>query len=152
MHRALLTTDGTVTRLFEAYTLEKIASIVLDQSPDAPPAAVRWLEVPADTPTTSRRALLQGRQSNALYAYAETAFAASLLPEPLRRDIASGDESLGRLLQRHRFETRRDLLFFGMAPPTAEAPTGPLLARTYRILAGGRPLFVICEKFPLTTP
>lgn len=60
--RALLVTDGTVTRFIEAYTLAPVEVVLLDQRKQSLPAEHVWLEAPKGTTVITRQVVLQTPQ------------------------------------------------------------------------------------------
>ena len=158
LQRSLLIADGTVTRVLEAYSRQRIESIKLDQSMCTLNAEHTFLSAPAGTPIIRRRVILRGRDTPINYVEAESLIASHRLPRQLVDEIESGDESLGRLLHQFKIEVRRELLFFGTEEQSTVRDSKEqikglkLLSRTYRILSMGQPLMVIEEKFPVDGP
>lgn len=153
--RALLVNDGTVTRLVESSVLESLSVHVLDQR--AVGTDVRrdsWLDLTAEDATTilRRRVAIRGCRSGRLYGLAESLLVGSRLPDTFISSLLDCPAGLGELMAKIRLETRRELLWFGyaLAPDWAEptATQAPVLTRSYRIVAGGRPAILICESFP----
>ena len=158
LQRSLLIADGTVTRVLEAYSRQRIESIKLDQSMCTLNAEHTFLSAPAGTPIIRRRVILRGRDTPIDYVEAESLIASHRLPRQMVDEIESGDESLGRLLHQFKIEVRRELLFFGTEEQSTVRDSKEqikglkLLSRTYRILSMGQPLMVIEEKFPVDGP
>jgi chorismate-pyruvate lyase len=152
--RALLATDGTVTKFIEAYTMETVDIRLLRQETRPLSTDHLWLDVQRGTDVVVREVALEGRQSQQFYAYAVSLVVPSRLSEPCRRALAIDGEGLGRLLLKDRTETFREILWFGKETLTTLPPTlGHLrgrefISRTYRIIAHGRPVMLINEKFP----
>jgi chorismate-pyruvate lyase len=154
-HRALLVTDGTVTKFIEAYRMEPIDVRLLLSEVRQLSAHHHWLDAPKNADVVVREVALQGRQSGDIYAYAVSLVVPQSLPERSRRALEVDGESLGRILLKERTETYREILWFGKETLT-ELPdmlshlrSREFLSRTYRILAGGRPIMLINEKFPM---
>lgn len=154
-HRALLATDGTVTKFIEAYRMEPVDVRLLASDTRALSEDHRWLQAPAGISVMVREVALQGRQSREIYAYAVSLVVPEYLPEHSRRALEVDGESLGRILLRDRTETCREILWFGKETLTTVPPllsqlrSREFISRTYRILAGGRPIMLINEKFPV---
>ena len=152
---SLLIADGTVTRVLEAHSKQRIESLKLDQSMCILYAENTFLSLQAGTPIINRRVILRGKDTPINYVEAESLIASHRLPRQMVDEIESGDESLGRLLHLFKIEVRRELLFFGtedqsmMRDSNKQIKSMTLLSRTYRILSKGQPLMVIEEKFPL---
>jgi chorismate-pyruvate lyase len=153
--RALLVIDGTVTKFIEAYTMEPVETLRLGQERRSLSSDHPWLEAPGGTEVIARQVVLEGVYSRSLYAYATSLVVPDRLPAAIRADLDDANGSLGRILLDRRLETRRDILWYGRErladPPAAlrRYPEGEFLSRTYRIIAGGAPIMLIHEKFPV---
>lgn len=159
-HRMLLVTDGTVTRLIEAYTLSPVEVVRLHQETHILPTEHVWLELPAGREILVREVILQ-TQGNAefptiVHTYATSLIVPQRLPQVIREGLEIHGEGLGRLLRSSGLETQRDLLWCGIEHPK-ELPEAIVhlagkhfLSRAYRVVAGGQPIMLINEKFPLS--
>ncbi len=157
--RALLATDGTVTRFIETYTLSPVEITLLHQEEQTLPDGHIWLELSCSGEVVFREVLLQtpaaAGQSQRIHAYAVSEIVPHRLPKYLWDGVTSGKQGLGRLLLTSRLETRRELLWWGVEQgvnlPDVIKPleSESFLSRTYRIVADGIPLMLITEKFPL---
>ena len=154
LHRALLAIDGTVTRFLEAYALEPVEVIKLSHGHRRLPRDHGWLRAPAGTDVIARQVVLRGRDSTVLYAYAQSLLIWSRMPEPAQQELVHGDKGLGRIMDGHRMETYREILWSGR-DRQYERPgaVGPLVgwkvvSRTYRVFTGAQPIMLIHEKFP----
>lgn len=157
--RALLITDGTVTRFIEAYKISPIEVTLLYQGRRTLQSEHTWLKHPAGGKIIAREVVLQtpsnDNQTPNTHAYAVSQIVYERLPQNVIDGLEAGIEGLGVLLQNSQLETRRDLLWWGMEivtglPSSIAQFEGQLfLSRTYRILANKNPLMLITEKFPL---
>ena len=157
--RALLVTDGTVTHLIEAYTLSPVEVVPLRETEQALGIEHAWLELPIGDPVVTREVVLQtpttDTQLPKIHAYAISHIIYERLPSSVVDGLKSGTKGLGALLQRTIWETRRDLLWWGVeraaSLPDAigHLESKPFLSRTYRVVAKKDPLMLITEKFPL---
>lgn len=153
-HRALLIIDGTLTTFLEVYTLEPVELKRLNHLPTRLTSDNEWLEVKSGSEIVLREVMIQGRQSHSLYAYAVASVALDRLPEEVSRELVAPGGSLGRVLNEQKIETRREILWYGReknehSPAAIRALyDGSFLCRTYRIIAGGKPVALIHEKFP----
>jgi len=158
LQRSLLIADGTVTRILEAHSRQRIGSVKLAQSICTLNAEHALLSAPVGTTIIRRRVVLRGKDTPIDYAEAESLIASHRLPQQMVDEIESGDESLGRLLHQFKIEVRRELLFFGIEEQNTvlnseeQIKGSKLLSRTYRILSMDQPLMVIEEKFPVDGP
>ncbi len=151
--KILLTTDGTVTRLLELYTGEKIKVQKLEQNIRVGNVSP-ILNYNEEGPILYRRILLCGRVNK--YVYAESA----LVFERLSRDIQYGlletDIPIGLMWKQEKTDMYREVIECKIEScEKASAALGqdldvPLLARTYLVFSERQPFGVITEKFPVT--
>lgn len=155
LQRGLLAIDGTVTQFLEAWLLEPVTVRLLAQAEERLAAGERWLDLPPGATALRRSVLLVGGHSSRCHAWAESLIAGHWVTPAVRRALERDSGGLGRILIGAGAETRRECLWFGREPAAAAPPelraaaSGGLLARTYRVLAGGRPAMLITERFPL---
>ncbi len=157
--RALLVTDGTVTHLIEAYTLSPVEVVPLRETEQALGIEHAWLELPIGDPVVTREVVLQtpttDTQLPKIHAYAMSHIIYERLPSSVVEGLKSRTGGLGTLLQKTIWETRRDLLWWGVeravSLPDAigHLESKSFLSRTYRVVAKKDPLMLITEKFPL---
>lgn len=156
LQQMLLRTDGTLTPILEAYAGEPVQVVKLHQEfdvarrPDAP------LELRGDSKVLRRQVLLRGGRTERVLLHADAVIATEQVEACLVEELLGTDKPIGQLLSEYLVETRRDILtidrqpggrysaFFGLTP------SAPMLFRTYRIVAGGRPIMLITERFPAT--
>lgn len=153
--RVLLTTDGTVGDILEAYLSETLKVVKLDHLETPAPQSIPYLGTDQNSTIVMRRVLLRGKVSHKNYVYAESVLVPDALDPQLRTDLERTDKAIGVLMLEARTETFREILncrtetaddlceFFGLTEQDV------LVCRTYRIFAGGKPSMLITEKFPL---
>lgn len=152
--RILLTTDGTVVRLLEAWYDDPIVLAGHEQFTSPVQPTDTDLEPDGTETILRRRVLLQGQRTGRNYVYADTAIVLDRLPGALRDQLLSTPEPIGRLLRAHRMETFREMLRTGRRPVGSLAgefgvdSADELLYRVYRVVSGGRPIMLIAEHFP----
>lgn len=159
LQRALLVTDGTVTRLIEAYTFSPVEVVPLREAERVLDIEHAWLELPIGDSVVTREVVLQtpttDTQAPKIHAYAISQVVYQRLPSSVIEGLKLSAGGLGALLQRTIWETRRDLLWWGVERATdlpdaiGHLKSQPFLSRTYRIVAKKDPLMLITEKFPL---
>lgn len=153
LQRILLTTDGTVTQVLEAYADEPMRVVILLQELGAT-AADGDLETPEGTTVMRRNVVLEGARSARNLLYAESLIVPDRIPPRVNEGLLSTDIPIGRLLAQNRVETFREVLRYGEenAGPAGchfgVEPTHTLFFRTYRVVSAGLPMMVITEKFP----
>ena len=156
--RALLSMDGTVTKFLEAYTLEPIKIIQLQQQQKTLMADHPGLEAPIDTPVIARQVLLCGKHSAKVYAYAVSLLITDRLPTKVLQELDREPAGLGRVLCDSQLENRREVLWYGrehMAdlPEAISTLSGQdFISRTYRIIVDQNPTILVNEKFPVICP
>jgi chorismate-pyruvate lyase len=154
LQRALLVIDGTVTKFLEAYVLEPIDIQQLAQNKRTLADSQEWLEAPPGTEILRRQVAIEGRYSHNLYVYAVSCVVLNRLPEKVVSSLELTGTGIGQVLYDNEIETRREILWFGREhaaeiPDTLKGRTnGEFISRTYRIIAGNRPVALINEKFP----
>jgi chorismate-pyruvate lyase len=153
--RALLVIDGTVTTFLEAYALEPIEIQRISQESLSLMADNPWLEAGAGAPVVSRKVMLLGCETGRLYAWAESLIVQDRLCSPIQKGLEQEPGGLGRILVDSEIESRREGLWYGREQIT-DLPErvhslcdGDFLTRTYRLIAGGTPLMMITERFPI---
>lgn len=157
--RALIVTDGTVTRLIEAYTLTPVEVVLLHQAKQTLCSDHTWLELPAGTHVIAREVALQtpatGNYMPTIQAYATSLIVPQHLPKGILDGLESDPAGLGGILQNSGLETRRELLWCccetarDLPEAIAHLEGKPLLSRTYRVFANKKPIMLITEQFPL---
>jgi len=153
--RALLTIDGTVTKFIEAYTMEPVVITGIEEETRSLPDYHPWLDAPAQTRIVARQVFLEGKYSRTFHAYAASLTVPERLGDEFKRELKVNEAGIGRALRKLQMETRREVLWYGVedsqnVPETVRFHfVEGCLSRTYRIIAGGSPIMLISEKFPL---
>lgn len=152
--RILLTTDGTLTDILEAYVWEPIEIVKLMQENLRVPAAMPLLDIAARTEVLQREVLLRGARSAKNYLHATSVLVLDRLDPGLREDLTTTQEPLGKLMIQARLETFREIVKcysqtnVDVSKILAEPPDTEIISRTYRVFARGRPFILITESFP----
>lgn len=153
--RALLTIDGTVTQFIAAYVMDTIVVRVIDQRPICAGEAAPWLNCTDNEEVLHRRVVLVGTRTAEVYAYADSLLVTGRLPEGMRAALDEESCGLGKVLLNAALESRREALWFGsqtlgdLPVDVCDGGTLQVLTRTYRLIAGGEPLMLITEHFPM---
>jgi len=154
-HRALLVIDGTVTKFIEAYTMDPVEVIRINQEERVLPIDNDWLEASEGTKVIAREVLLWGKYSYRFYAYATSLIVPERVPEKFKQGLEIDPGGIGRILLSNRLETYREVLWYGKERP-GQLPAeiqhfenDEFISRTYRIIAAHQPLMLINEKFPM---
>ncbi|WP_013321293.1 chorismate--pyruvate lyase family protein [Gloeothece verrucosa] len=152
--RIILTTDGTLTEILEAYLYEKIQLVKLSQEIVASAQEIKALDLNIGTNIMNRKVLLQGKISRRNWIYAESVIVPARLDEIYRERLLKSQEPIGRLWLEHRVETFKEIidskreLAGELSDYFLIKSEDKLLSRTYRVFSKGQPIMMITEKFP----
>lgn len=151
--KVLLTTDGTVTRLLELYTGEKIRVKKIEQEitiGNAPEV----LCCGDNDPLLRRNILLCGSSKN--YLYAESLFVFEKMSRSIQYKLLETDIPVGLLWEEEKTEMYRKVIeckselceisssYFDLEP------CSHMLSRTYIVFNKNQPFGMINEKFPIS--
>lgn len=154
--RILLTTDGTVTDILEAYLWEAIQIVKLHQACIETDASVPYLDIGPGAPVLIRKIILRGKSSDRNHIYAESIVALDRLDDRIRHGLIETQKPVGQLMLEARLETFREILSCCYEPAEeiggylGIAADARLISRTYRVFANRQPFMLITEKFPET--
>lgn len=137
--RVLLVTDGTVTHMLRAHFREPVEVRVEAHNFTTLEQDLVWLEASKGREILIRDVTLTGKASGRLFARARSHIALDRLSPEMREDIVTMRRSIGNVLLANFSENRRELLWRGLNEGSLE--------RTYRVIAGGKPLMIITETF-----
>lgn len=151
--RILLTTDGMVTEILEAYLWERIKVIKLFQDNFVLDCEIPFLEVKKECRVMQRKVLLRGRLSQKNHLYAESIIVPDRLDERIRDSLLNTNKPIGLLILENRLETFREILDCGKEEAQDLAihfnikRNDFLIFRTYRVFSNRLPSMLITEKF-----
>lgn len=158
--RLLLTTDGTVTEMLEQYLGEQIKVQKLSENIEHNPLYTfpRHLNQLDQQrhPVLVREILLQGQSTLKNWVHAESTIIPDNLPRDFRNDLMASREPIGRLWEKHRVETFKQVVDFAQFPADTLAHhfaidrSTLLISRTYRVFSAGKLIMIITENFPST--
>jgi chorismate-pyruvate lyase len=148
-------TDGTVTKILEAYFWEPVEVQTLRQEFVAAERPIEWIGLSAGDRVLVREARLQGTESGQIYATAFSAIRTELIPGSLRQRLIDREIGIGVLIRDSGLESYREVLEVSVEPDrSAEVAGDPenrdLVCRTYRIIIDREPVILITESFPLS--
>lgn len=152
--RILLTTDGTLTDILEAYLFEQIRVTKLSEKFVTTVDDVPLLELSQGTEIIDRRILLQGRISHRNFIYAESIIVPDRLDELFRNELLKTRMPIGKIWLEHKVETFKEIVQSGREPSGDLAthfdltPEDYLLFRSYRVISNRKATMLITEKFP----
>ena len=152
--RILLTTDGTVTDILEAYLFEQIQVVKLSEQLALLDYDLPIMNLKEGTEAIIRKVLLQGRISQKNFIYADSIIIPERLNEEFRVSLLNTKVPIGRLWFEQRVETFKEILEFSREPAGDLANhfniqlSENLLSRTYCVFSNQKPVKMITEKFP----
>ncbi len=152
--RIILTTDGTLTEILEAYLFEPLQVVKLTEA--VMPLAVAHDALSLDVGSTviDRRICLQGKISMRNFIYAESTLALERLDETFQHELLESKVPMGKLWRQNRLETFKEIISTKKEPALELASyfdiaeTDQLLSRTYVVSSQRQPIMQITEKFP----
>lgn len=144
--RTLLVTDGTVTKVLEAYFWEPVEVKALHLNVTSTVQPIPWLSLDAAEEVLVRRVALRGIHSHRAYAEALSVVTLEEFDPPMREALVCGRVGIGVLLRESNLETYREIV---AVDAERDAQTQDLhIHRTYRITRGSKPVILIRESFP----
>lgn len=144
--RALLVTDGTVTKILEAYFWEPVAVDTLDQRFETAQQPVPAIQIQTGDQCLTRDARLRGTETGRSFAAAYSLIRTELIPDGFRQRLIDREIGIGVLIRDSGLESYREVLEVGL---DRLAGGGQAVCRTYRIIIAKRPVILITECFPL---
>jgi chorismate-pyruvate lyase len=147
--RSILVTDGTVTKIIEAYFWEPLAVDTLAQDLAVAERDLPWLEVLAGDRILVRQAQLRGVHSGHRYADAFSVIRIERIPPAFRQRIIDREIGIGVLIRDSGLESYREVMEVGAEAPAPQDLAGERVFRSYRIIIAGAPVILITETFPL---
>ena len=147
--RALLVTDGTVTKILEAYFWEPVAVDTLAQDLMTAERDIPWVEVGAGDQVLIRQAQLRGIDSGKVYATAFSVIRTERIPPAFRQRLIDREIGIGVLIRDSGLESYREVMEVGASEAGTQASGEDRVFRTYRIIIDGVPVILITETFPL---
>jgi chorismate-pyruvate lyase len=153
-HRILLTTDGTLTEILQAYSLEQIKLVKLSERVFPATEDIPSLDVTMGDEIIERKILLQGERTERNFIYAESIIVVDRVDESMKDDLLKSKMPLGRLWLKHRMETFKEMIDLGRKPANGLSsyfnirPKDLIFFRTYRVFSNRKPVILITEKFP----
>lgn len=144
--RALLATDGTVTKILEAYFWEPLSVDTLEQRLETAADPVPWLEIERGDRCMLRDAQLRGTESGRCFAEAFSVIRIEFIPADFRQRLIDREIGIGVLIRDSGLESYREVLDIGL---DRLADDQVAVFRTYRIIIARRPVILITEYFPL---
>lgn len=152
--RIILTTDGTLTDILEAYLFEAIQINKLSEGLVSITQDIPTLELKKGSEVIDRKILLQGKISRKNFIYAESIIVPERLDEKFKTSLLKSQIPIGRLWQEHKMETFKEIVDSGKEPANELSSyfniqmEDNILFRSYRLFNNRMPIMIITEKFP----
>jgi len=154
VQRAVLGSDGSFTLLLSALLGQEVKVALIDQSVGAMRQHDEAIDLAEGSRVLNRNVRLYVEPQRNIV-YASSVIALDRLASPLANDLLMGEETIGRLLRKHRLETFRELVDWGTASLPEEARDHffaiEMLYRSYRIISNRQPVMVVTEFFDRRT-
>lgn len=153
--RALLVTDGTVTKTLEAFFWEPLKIIQLGQSMITLEEDILEMDCLKGQEVLKRKVSINGERSGDIYAYATSILDLNILPVDVRKQLIAGNIGIGELLRDKGLETYRQVydvfreIKHEVVPNSHSNYHGELICRAYNIFLHHRPAIQVTEKFPI---
>ncbi len=156
LHRVLLTSGCSVTRLLEAVEGCRVeVEGVRQELVEAPEGVAQVLEIPAGSEVIQREVML--RSCRRVLMHAESYAPLGRLSREFREAVMHAEKPIGRIMEELKMEARRELLVVRGRRADAKLsevfgipPEELVLEREYLIISSGAPLVYITERFPYT--
>jgi|Deesub1362B_J571_1020462.scaffolds.fasta_scaffold00118_69 chorismate-pyruvate lyase len=160
IHRVILTTDGSVTRVIEAYTNRKVEiKTEIQRIIKAGRTIANILDVKEDDMVNLR--VVDILSNNKLYAKALSLSPVKRLSPEFREDLMKADIPIGRIIRSHKLEVRREIAWMKICSSDEVhlkfngdlnlfKDKSVVMVRNYNIIHKNSVLMNITEFFPLT--
>lgn len=143
--RILLTTNGTISNIVEAYMHEKIRSHKL---------AEQFAKSDELKDTLYRTVTLQGEATQNNFVYAESIIKCNRLANDFKKALLETDIPIGKLWNQYKIEYFKEILQIGKETAGEVSryfhimSSDKLLKRTFLVRINSQPSILITEKFP----
>lgn len=156
VQKILLGTDGSVTQLLESVTGHPVSVRTREQAVvQADTLAAERLNIAPGDAVNHRVVELLDTTTGEVLIWARSQTPVARLAPEFRDDLMKADIPIGRIIERHHIEARREILSARVSPAQDDLSrifsicrNEPLLSRQYQIIHGGEPLIFIEEQFP----
>ncbi len=152
--RILIASNGTLTRILGIVADDEIAVQIVEQQVDGTASGIADLEqLPGDR-VLRRRILLKGRSSGHPFVAAESLIAVDLLPPAITTSLIETERPIGEIMAASCLESFKEAAKVWKGQPPGwialagyESSEPEIVARRYRVIAGGQPVIIITEYF-----
>lgn len=152
--RVMLTTDGTVTNMLEAYFSEPIKLVKLSEKSVSLRQEIPLMNLNQGDNVIEREILLQGKISYRNYVYAKSILVLDRLHEGFRQQLLDTKMPIGKIWLDQKVETFKEIVDTGKESANGLSEYfnvevgGRILFRTYCVRSDQKLTMMITEKFP----
>lgn len=143
--KVLISTDGTVSTMLEAWFAEAIVAQVDQTTAPVSNHDLLMLDAAPGDEVICRSTQIVGKSSGTTYLRATAVLLTERVPAQTIDCIERHEAGIGKALRQARSETLREVLDWGIDDEQQE------VWRCYRIMMAGRPAMLITERFPIET-
>jgi chorismate-pyruvate lyase len=153
--RTLLVMDGTVTKALEAWFWEPVKVVPLHIESTTINEVVTGLESEIGDKAIQREVILQGVNSERVFACARSTVLLKRLPKEIGEALESGKIGIGGLFREQGLETYREIIdidCFSASKSDDELLKnlkGKIISRSYQIWVNHSPAIIVTEFFPI---
>jgi chorismate-pyruvate lyase len=154
--RIILTTDGTLTEILEAYLFEPLQVVKLSEHVIELSSAHSEMKLEPGRRVIDRKIFLQGKISMRNFIYAESMVALERLEPTFQHELLESKVPMGKLWRQNRLETYKEIISTKKEPAQGLAKffdieeQDQILSRTYLVFSKQQPIIQITEKFPVS--
>lgn len=154
LQRVLLGHDGSMTKILELVSCEPVILTTISQAVvPCPDEIAEKLETPPGQEVNEREIVMLGGSDQHPLLYAKSHTPICRLKPEFRSDLMRADIPIGKIMRKHRIESRRVILEIGVKEQDGLLSkvlrcSGPFLWRSYNIIAGEKPLITVSEFLP----
>lgn len=148
--RVLLVTDGTVTRILEAWFNEPVLLQSLHQQVMRADAEQPWINTDKGDEILQREIRLVGSNSGKVYLEAVSLVHLEKLGDTLVEKLLPGKVGIGELLHEHGVGTHREMLWTNLSCSGGPANEPATVSRSYRIFIDDVACILVTERFPIS--
>jgi chorismate--pyruvate lyase len=152
--RILIASNGTLTRILGIIADDEIVVQIVEQQVHEEAPRISGLEQLPSGRVLQRRILLKGQNSGHSFVAAESLIAVDLLPRAITASLTQTERPIGEILAASSLETFKEAakVWIGQAPDWLalaghQHAGSRIVARRYRVIAGGQPAIIITEHF-----
>ncbi len=153
--RTLLVMDGTVTKALEAWFWEPVKVVPLNIESRELNKVIAGLESKIGDKALQREVILQGVDSERIFACARSTVLLKNLPKEIGEALELGKIGIGGLFREQGLETYREIIDidYYSAPNSDDELLlhlkGEFISRSYQIWVNQNPVIIVTEFFPL---